>query len=71
MHSANKIARKRIRCEINSVANTNNPAGDNFVYIQTSPGSYATLKIPGLTGLSNRIIHRAELIMDQANLRSG
>ena len=48
-----------------SNANTN-PAGDNFVYIQTAPGTYAELKIPGLAGLSNRIIHRAELILEQA-----
>lgn len=40
--------------------------GDNFIYIQTSPGTYAELKIQGLTGLSNRIVHRAELILDQA-----
>ena len=42
------------------------PAGDSLIYIQTAPGSYAELKIPGFTGLSNRIIHRAELIVDQA-----
>lgn len=65
-HSANTITRNRTGAEINSVANANsNPAGDNFVYIQTTPGTFAQLKIPGLTGLSNRIIHRAELIMEQ------
>ena len=31
------------------------------VYIQSNPGSYAILRIPGLTGISNRIVHRAEL----------
>lgn len=39
---------------------------DNFVYIQGTPGSFATIKVPGLAGLNNRIIHRAELIMEQA-----
>jgi hypothetical protein len=39
--------------------------GDEVVYIQTTPGTYAEIKIPGLTGLSNRIVHRAELTMDQ------
>ncbi|HEY8689415.1 MAG TPA: DUF4270 family protein [Chitinophagaceae bacterium] len=64
--SANNILRTRGASEITNVSNANsNPAGDNFVYVQTSPGSYATLKIPGLPGLSNRIIHRAELIVDQ------
>ncbi len=39
--------------------------GDQEIMMQTSPGTYASLKIPELTGYSNRIIHRAELVMDQ------
>src|SRR5699024_624826 len=39
--------------------------GDQMIYLQTSPGNYATLKIPGLNNLSNRVIHRAELILEQ------
>jgi hypothetical protein len=35
------------------------------VYIQNSPGSFATLKIPGLSALNNRVVHRAELIAEQ------
>ena len=62
---ANHIERNRGGAEMNAFTNTNNPAGDNFIYIQTAPGSFAELKIPGLTGLSNRIVHRAELIMEQ------
>ena len=38
---------------------------DDLVYIQSSPGSYAEIKIPGLTGLDNRVIHRAELILEK------
>lgn len=38
---------------------------DPFLYIQTSPGSFATLKIPGLSTMSNRVVHRAELIVEQ------
>lgn len=38
---------------------------DNLIYLQNAPGSYATIKIPGLKNLSNRIIHRAELIVEQ------
>ncbi|HKO79898.1 MAG TPA: DUF4270 family protein, partial [Chitinophagaceae bacterium] len=41
------------------------PAPDDLVYIQSTPGSFATVKIPGLGGLSNNVIHRAELIMEQ------
>ncbi len=38
---------------------------DDIVYIQNTPGSFARLKIPALAGLSNRIVHRAELVMEQ------
>ncbi len=38
----------------------------NYIYLQTSPGTYADLKIPALTGYSNRIVHRAYLIVEQA-----
>lgn len=34
-------------------------------YIQTAPGTFVNLNIPGLAGLSNRIIHRAEIIVEQ------
>lgn len=61
---ANSVIRERGTSEI-----TNHLAyretGDSLIYIQTVPGSYAEIKIPGLTGLSNRVIHRAELIVDQ------
>jgi hypothetical protein len=39
---------------------------DDMVYIQSTPGTFATIKIPGLAGLNNRVVHRAELIMEQA-----
>ncbi len=38
---------------------------DQLVYIQNNPGSFATIKIPGLAGLNNSVVHRAELIMEQ------
>ncbi len=37
----------------------------NTAYIQTGPGTFATLRIPALDTLSNRIIHRAELVVEQ------
>ena len=42
-----------------------NTSGDNEIYIQTTPGTYALIKTPDLARVSNRIIHRAELIVDQ------
>ncbi len=38
---------------------------DDQIFIQNTPGSFATIKIPALPGLSKRVIHRAELIMEQ------
>ena len=35
---------------------------DDKLYIQSAPGSYASIKIPGLDNLSNRTIHLAELV---------
>jgi len=40
-------------------------ASDPEVFIQNAPGSFARIKIPGLAGLSNRVVHRAELVMEQ------
>lgn len=61
---ANSIIRERGTSEITN--NVGHPVeGDQFVYIQASPGSYAELTIPTLTSLSNRVIHRAELITEQ------
>jgi hypothetical protein len=44
----------------------NTDRNDSLVFIQTAPGTFATVKIPGLRGLPNMIIHRAELQTYQA-----
>lgn len=47
-------------------ASLNNGAlPDPLLYIQNSPGTFATIKIPGLDNVSNRLVHRAELIFEQ------
>lgn len=38
---------------------------DPVVYLQGSPGTFATVKIPDLGTISNRLIHRAELIVEE------
>lgn len=43
-----------------NLANTN--PNDSVLFIQTSPGTFASLKIPGLSLIPNEIIHRAEII---------
>lgn len=35
------------------------------LYLQTTSGTYVNLHIPGLSSLSNRVIHRAEIIVEQ------
>ena len=57
---ANNIVRARAGSEMQNHL-TVLPEGDSLLYIQTTPGTYARLKIPGLPLLSNRIVHRAEL----------
>jgi hypothetical protein len=54
----NYIVRKRAGAEMLT------PPADK-VYVQTTPGSYVDIKIPGLGTLNNCIIHRAELIAEQ------
>ncbi len=57
-NSSNYIDRDRAGYPISSPAS-------NEHYLQTAPGTFITLKIPGLATLSNRIIHRAEIIVEQ------
>lgn len=51
----------------NYLANVVNATqNDQLVYIQATPGSYAAVQIPGLNGIPNCVIHRAELIMEKS-----
>lgn len=57
--TANKIVRDRS-------AGTYPPAGPTEeIYLQGSPGTFATLNIPQLTGYPNRVIHRAQIEFTQ------
>jgi hypothetical protein len=56
--TSNYIVRNRAGYRISNPASTEH-------FLQTSPGSFINLNIPGLAALSNRIIHRAEIIIDQ------
>ena len=62
--SANFITRNRIGAEIPKYTASTNKS-DSIVYVQAAPGAYVRVRIPGLKGLSNRIIHKAELIAEQ------
>jgi hypothetical protein len=60
---ANYIMRDYAGAEIATAVAGTTP--DNLIYIQSAPGSFAKINIPGLFGLSNRVVHLAELTMEQ------
>ena len=43
----------------------NPDSNDNLIFMQTSPGTRATLKTPSLDSLQNMVVHRAEILMYQ------
>lgn len=65
--SANLITRDHTGTPLAASANGSLGTPDDLIYIQATPGSFATIKIPALAGLSNRVVHRAELIMEQVH----
>lgn len=38
---------------------------DDLIYLQGTPGTFARIKIPDLLTVGNRVVHRAELIVEQ------
>ena len=60
---ANYIKRDYSGAEIATAITGTTP--DALVYLQSSPGSYAKIKIPGLGALNNRVVHLADLIVEQ------
>ena len=40
------------------------------IFLQTAPGTFANINIPGLTGYGNRIVHRAFLVAEQTPFNS-
>lgn len=62
---ANLVKRTPANGYLASVSNSN--PNDAELYIQSTPGSYTTLKIPGIDTLTNRVIHRAEIIAERLN----
>ena len=61
--SANYIHRDRTGSE--AQANFASNVNDDKVYLQTTPGTFATIKTPTLANFPNAIIHRAELVAIQ------
>jgi hypothetical protein len=61
--AANRVVRNYAGTEV--AAAVANPGSTDKVYVQTAPGTVVTIDIPALKTLSNRIIHRAELIAEE------
>ena len=61
---ANFITRNRTGAEVAGHLSAT-PKTDSMVYVQSMPGTGVRIRVPGLQSLSNRIIHRAELITEQ------
>lgn len=60
--NANRVDRNRAGSQVASYLGTQKI---DEVFLQTSPGTIATVKVPGLRSFPNVIIHRAELIAEQ------
>jgi Domain of unknown function (DUF4270) len=60
---ANLIKQTPANGYLSNITNAN--PNDEKLYIQATPGSYITLKIPGIDTLTNRVIHRAEIVLEQ------
>ncbi len=63
--SSNTITRNYSGTTIPNYFPPNSNTQDDVLFIQTSPGTYARIKIPGLNSLPNVIVHRAEILMQQ------
>lgn len=60
---ANHVTRDHSFGEIAGVQGGASP--DELLYLQNTPGAFADIKIPDFSQLSNRLLHRAELIVEQ------
>lgn len=56
--TSNNVIRNRTGFPVSS------PAIDE-IYLQSTPGTFVNLNIPALSTISNRVIHRAEIIIEQ------
>jgi len=64
--STNFITRNRTNAQAELwLPPKNTDSNDSLIFIDGNPGIYAKLQIPGLESLSNRVIHRAEILMEQ------
>lgn len=62
----NNIVRNRVGSEAQSFLTNPIAQPDSLLYLDAGPGNYVRIQTPALeTNISNRLVHRAELIMEQ------
>ena len=66
-----KMERNRSGAEIENFLTTNPVTGVEQIYIDGTPGAMASVQIPGLKNLTNRVLHRAELRVTQLTPANG
>ncbi|WP_126243559.1 DUF4270 family protein [Chitinophaga rhizosphaerae] len=64
---ANYFVRNYTGTEVANLLNTNNPAGDNILYIQEAPGIYSNITLPEIAEIPNAVINKAELVITEIN----
>lgn len=68
---AMKLDRNRAGANMNNFLAQNTTDGVQELFVQSAPGPFATLNIPGLDTLSNCVIHRAEIRVTQLGVPNG
>jgi len=63
--ASNNIIRNRAGSQSAQYLNNLPTIQDSLLFLQAGQGNYVRIKTPGINTLSNRIVHRAELIMEQ------
>jgi hypothetical protein len=63
--ASNNIIRNRAGSQANTYLSNPATDKDSLLFLQAGPGNYIRIKTPGLSAVKNRVIHRAELIMEQ------
>lgn len=64
--NANLVRRNPSGAYLANLSNGN--SNDATLYLQSTPGSYSRIKIPALPTLNNRVVHKAELIVEESPL---
>ncbi len=66
-----KFERNRSGAEINNFLTPNPTTGVQQIYIDGTPGAMASIVVPALKTLSNRVLHRAELRVTELDPATG